>query len=206
MKKQEQIITPEQTAPKIPEIMPEPLQDLPEMQLSDGQTTDLPEYLEQPEDGSFQNFGAMNPTNNAGSRYYTEEEFNQVFGDFMAFLKNPEVATDMFGNIHEKGQRLAAGKVYEMASKYKFLRFLIDRQTQVLHDMLLLGIWAACETEAICMNWTGISLFGKVKIWLRGKIKQKAEESAKQGKRSVWAFLGLRGAEKAQNPENSPAN
>lgn len=200
MKKQEQIMQQPELTPE----QPAPLEELPEMQLSDGQTEALPEYLDQTGAGSFQNFGAMNPT--TSSRYYTEEEFNQVFGDFMAFLKNPEVATDMFGNIHEKGQRLAAGKVYEMASKYKFLRFLIDRQTQILHDMLLLSIWAACETEAICMNWTGISLFGKVKIWLRGKIKQKAEESAKEGRRSVWAFLGRRGAEKAQNPESSPAN
>ena len=68
------------------------------------------------------------------SQFYTQEEFNQCFNDFLTFLKSPEVASDTFGNIHEKGQAIASKRVYELAQKYKFLRFLIDKNTHLLGD------------------------------------------------------------------------
>jgi hypothetical protein len=135
-------------------------------------------------------------------RYYSKDEFEQVFKSFFDFLKDPAAAGDCFGTIEEKGRNLAAGRVYEMAQKYRWLNWLIDKQTAVLHDMALISIWAAVETNTIVLNWTGISLFQKVQVWLKSKIRLKAEQAAKEGRRSVWGFLGRRAPEKQQKQEN----
>ena len=144
----------------------------------------------------------MMTTNNA--RYFSEDEFQREFDEFLTFLKNPQTATDTFETLRAEGQTLAAAKIYNMATKYKWLRFIIDRRTQVIHDALVLSIFAVTETNAIVYNWTGISIIGKFKIWLKGKVKQRAEVAQQQGKRrSVWAFLARQGAAKQQKQETS---
>ena len=185
-----------------PEEQPQPETITPEeVQLSDGQTESIP----QPETIQFSDvqpngLPPMMMTNN--ERYYTQEEFQDVFKNFFEFLENPQTAGDVFGTIEQKGRNLAAGRVYDMAKKYRWLNWLIDKQTAVLHDVALISIWAAVETNTIVLNWTGISLFQKVQIWLKSKIKTKAEQAAKEGKRSVWGFLGRRAAEKQQKQES----
>ena len=186
----------------LPEEQPQPETITPEeVQLSDGQTESIP----QPETIQFSDvqpngLPPMMMTNN--ERYYTQEEFQDVFKNFFEFLENPQTAGDVFGTIEQKGRNLAAGRVYDMAKKYRWLNWLIDKQTAVLHDVALISIWAAVETNTIVLNWTGISLFQKVQIWLKSKIKTKAEQAAKEGKRSVWGFLGRRAAEKQQKQES----
>jgi len=140
----------------------------------------------------------MMTTNN--DRYYSQGEFEAGFNEFLNFLKNPQTSLDTFEVLRAEGQSLAAGKVYKMAQNYKILRFLIDRRTRLMHDFALISIFAACETNAIVMNWTGISLAEKGKIWLKSKIKARAQSAQASGKRSVWGFLAPRGAEKQQKP------
>lgn len=134
--------------------------------------------------------------------YYTAEEFDGAFNEFLTFLKDPNTAVDCFGSINDKGRKLASKRLYEMANKYRFLRFLIDKKTHFLHDSALICFWAAIETNTIVANWTGINLAGKIKLWLKAKIKAQQEKSASQGKRNVWAFLGRQGAEKQQKQES----
>lgn len=176
--------------------------ELTEPQLTDGQTDNLPpvpEYNEQAEqvaEAGLPNYSQM--TMNSG--LYSQEEFNKCFNDFLTFLKSPEVAADAFGNIHGRGQAIAAQRVYEMAHKYRFLRFLIDKNAHLFGDLAIVSLWATIETNAILLNWTGINYLQKAKIWLNEKIKQKAAQSS--GKRKGWGFLGRQAAEKQPKQEN----
>ena len=199
---QPETITEQQATPEVLPEVEQPETIIPEeVILSDGQTDNIPS----PETSQFSDVqpNGLQPMMMTNSdRYYTQDEFKDVFKSFFEFLENPQTAGDVFGTIEEKGRNLAAGRVYEMAQKYRWLNWLIDKQTAVLHDCALISIWAAVETNTIVLNWTGISLFQKVQIWLKSKIKTKAEQAAKEGKRSVWGFLGRRAAEKQQKPEN----
>lgn len=183
----------------------EQLQEIPqELSLSDGQTEDLPEFNQEPEQNSqsqeeFSQVSLMMTTND--DRYYSQSEFEKVFSDFLEFLKNPATAADTFETVRAQGQSLAASKVFEMAKKYNWLNWIIDKKTQIFHDSLLIAIFAITESNAVIMNWTGVSVIEKGKIWLKSKIKQHAQ-AAQSGKRSVLGFLGLRGAEKQQKQEN----
>ena len=174
-----------------------------EIQLTDGQTDNLPETPEFNQDSQAAADGLPigSPTmTTSDERYYSRGEFEAAFNEFLIFLKSPETSLDTFEALRSQGQQLAAGKVYEMAQRYRFLRFLIDRKTQLLHDFALISIFAACETNAIVMNWTGISLAEKVKIWLKEKIRLRAMQKADKPK--GWGFLGRRVAEKQPRPEN----
>ena len=197
---QETIITPE--PPQIPaplSIQPQP-QAAPEITLTDGQTEQIPELnSQQPEQGA----DFLPPySQTTNDQFYSQAEFQKNFADFLDFLKNPATATDAFETLRAEGQELAANKVYDMARRYRFLNWIIDRRTRLFHDFILLSIFAATETNAIVMNWTGISLFEKGKIWLRSKIKQKQQQAAASNRRSVWGFLGRQAAEKRPKPEN----
>ncbi len=176
-----------------------------EIQLTDGQTENLPEV---PEEGSSSDQLNALPAGCGemticDDRYYTKGEFEAAFNEFLIFLKSPQTSQDTFESLRAQGQMLAAGKIYQMAEKYRFMRWIIDRRTAIVHDFALIGIFCACETNAIVQNWTGISLAEKGKIWLRQKIQQRAAQQQAAGKRSGWAFLGRRGAEKQPKPESS---
>lgn len=170
----------------------------PEPILTDGQTEQLAEFEQtiQPTPADFCADSSLMMTNN---QFYTQEEFNKCFNDFLTFLKSPEVAGDTFSSIKNRGQDLASKKVYELAQNYKFLRFLIDKNTHLIGDIVTIGLWASIEFNAIAENWTGINYLTKAKIWLNDKIKQRAQASAK---RKGWAFLGRPVAEKQPKQDN----
>ena len=191
---------PEEQQEKQPEtITPE----VAEVQLTDGQTDNIPDAAAAPEVlPESLSIGLQQTTTINDGRFYSKDEFQEVFNSFFDFLKDPNAAADCFGTIQDKGRTLAAGRVYEIAQKYRWLNWLIDKQTMLIHDVALISLWAAVETNTIVLNWTGISIFEKGRIWLKSKIKQKAEEQAKQGKRGVLAFLGRRDPEKQQKQEN----
>lgn len=177
-----------------------------EIQLTDGQTAAIPEA---PEQSSSDQLNGLQPgygemTTSPDERYYSQGEFEAAFNEFLVFLKSPQTSLDTFESLRAQGQSLAASKIYAMAERYSFMRWMIDRRTAIVHDLTLIGIFCACETNAIVQNWTGISLAEKGKLWLRQKIKQRAEQQQAAGKRSGWAFLGRRAAEKQPKPESSP--
>ena len=184
-------------------------QETEELQLTDGQTQDLPEVPELSsqqsgnEDFLPSSSSMMTQTKIEDDRYYNQAEFESAFNEFLTFLKSPEVSLDAFESMRAKGQTLAAGKIYNLANKYSFLRWMIDRRTALFHDFCLISIFAACETNAIVMNWTGISLAEKGKLWLKSKIKARQQAAQAAGKPKGWGFLGRRAAEKQPKPENS---
>jgi len=200
---------PEMTTPEAQQITPDQWPEMtpeaaPEVVLTDGQTDNIPPAEQaqvMTQSSAAQPLGL--PTMTTNDRYYSKQEFQEVFASFFDFLKDPNAAADCFGTIQSKGRALASDRFYELASRYKWLNWIIDKQTAILHDAALIGIWAATEANVIVLNWTGISIFEKGQIWLKSKIKSKAEQEAKAGKRSVWAFLGRREAEKQPKQESS---
>lgn len=166
------------------------LQESQEIQLSDGQTDNLPplpEISQAPEDRPGDSLPSSSATTTNNDGLYTQGEFESAFNEFLTFLKSPETSVNAFEALRAEGQALAAGKIYQMAQDYKFLRWIIDRKTRLFHDMALIGLFVSCETNAIIQNWTGISIFEKGKIWLKEKIKARQAQAAK---RKGWGFLG----------------
>lgn len=183
-------------------------QETEELQLTDGQTQDLPEVTEisqhgSPEDSLLSSSSMTMTPKIEEDGYYSQGEFETAFNEFLTFLKSPQVSLDAFESMRAKGQSLAAGKIYNLANKYSFLRWMIDRRTALFHDFCLISIFAACEANAIVMNWTGISLAEKGKLWLKSKIKARQQAAQASGKPKGWGFLGRRVAEKQPKPENS---
>lgn len=177
-----------------PQMLPENI----EPQLTDGQTNQIPEFYQVEDHLLEESCPVSSPM--MTSNLYTQEEFNKCFNDFLTFLKSPEVAADTFGNIHERGQQIASTRIYELAQKYRFLRFLIDKNAHLFGDIAIVSLWGAIEANAIILNWTGINYLTKAKLWLNEKIKQKAQKSA-ESKRKGWGFLGRPVAEKQPRPE-----
>lgn len=173
-----------------------------EVTLSDGVTDNIPPLPEQQPEVAPVDFSADFSPTMTTSNFYSPEEFAKNFADFLDFLKNPATATDAFETLRAEGQSLAADKVYNMATKYKWLNWLIDRRTRLLHDAALLSLFVAVESNAIIVNWTGISIFEKGKLWLKNKIKQRQTAQATSGRRSVWGFLGRQAVEKPQKQES----
>ena len=179
-----------------------------EIKISDGQTEQIPPLAESLPEVSPADLQAGCPMT-ATSDTYTREEFSAVFNDFLTFLKSPDTSIDTFEAIRSQGQELAAGKIYEMADKYSFLHWIIDRRTAFLHDMALISVFIGCETQAIVYNWTNISLKEKITTWLKSKFKQRiqaAQQQPKSAKRFGWGFLGRRDPERPQKPESLPEN
>ena len=187
-----------------PESAPEQIQPQPEeLTLSDGIAEQAPEFIA-PELNNLNRAESLQDslmtTTATNNQFFTQGEFEAAFNEFLSFLKNPATAADTFETVRAQGQSLAASKIYEMANKYKWLNWLIDRKTRLMHDALLISIFAVTETNAIVLNWTGISLIEKGKIWLKSKVRQRA--AASQGKRSVWACLAPRVAAKQPKQDN----
>ena len=97
------------------------------------------------------------------------------------------------------GRNLTADKIYSVASRYSWLNWIIDRQTQVFADCLQIAAFLAVESNLIVMNWTGLNMFERLKLWLQQKAEQR-KQARKEGKRKTtlfaWAFSGRQEAAK----------
>lgn len=189
-------IAPADMLPEAVEIMPE-----------DGQTEDLPE-LQQPEITAQESAAAglpdFCPTMTTSEGSYCRDEFRQNFNSFLEFLENPSVAADTFSTIVGKGRELSADKIYNLAERYSWLNWLIDRKTQALGDLLLVTIFVTFESNVIIQNWTGISYLEKAKLWLKNKAKEK-KSAVKIGRfRSLfgWGYSVPADQEKATGPNS----
>lgn len=69
-------------------------------------------------------------TTNEG--FYSRDEFRQNFNSFLEFLENPATATDAFSTIVGKGRDLSADKIYSLAERYNWLKWIIDRKRKQL--------------------------------------------------------------------------
>lgn len=186
-------------------MMPE---ELPELMPEDGQTTGLPPLplgqSETPEsvqeELGLPNFSeTTTPTNS-----YTADEFRAKFQAMLEFLENPAAANDCAAELLNNGRNLTADKIYNLASRYQWLNWIIDRRAQVLADSLQIAAFLAVESNLVVMNWTGLNLFEKGKLWLKNKAKQRKEQLKNGQRRSLfgWVFSGRQAAAKATEPQN----
>lgn len=183
-------------------------EELPELMPEDGQTTGLPPLplgqSETPEsvqeELGLPNFSeTTTPTNN-----YTAAEFRDKFQAMLEFLENPAAANDCAAELLNNGRNLTADKIYNLASRYQWLNWIIDRRAQVLADSLQIAAFLAVESNLVVMNWTGLNLFEKGKLWLKNKAKQRKEQLKNGQRRSLfgWVFSGRQAAAKATEPQN----
>lgn len=133
---------------------------------------------------------------------YSPDEFRQKFSGLLEFLENPATAQDATAALLTNGRTLTADKIYNLASRYKWLNWIISPDTQFFADSLQIAAFLAVESNLIVLNWTGVNLWGKLKIWLQTKAKER--QSAEKSRRSLfgWVFSGRQAQEKAQGQEN----
>ena len=194
-------VLPEQQQPEtVPEALPEVLEEL---QPSDGQPTpEVPEVATTSQSAEFLPHGLQMTMTRTDS--YSPEEFRQKFAGILDFLENPATANNCMQELIINGRNLTADKIYNVATRYKWLNWIIDRKTQVFADSLQIAAFMAVETNLIVMNWTGLNIFEKGKIWLQQKAEQR-RQAAKSGKRKTllgWVFSGRREAEKPTEQSN----
>jgi len=181
-------------------------QQIPEIAPEDGQTENLPELQAEtiPEmaEVGLPEFSTEMMTNSGET--YSREEFRQNFNSFLEFLENPATATDTFGQVVGKGRELSADKIYNLAERYDWLKWLIDRKTQVFGDLLLVTVFLTFESNVIIQNWTGISYIERLKIWLKNKAQERKQAIKSGQRRSLfgWVFSGRPAAEKATVQNN----
>lgn len=178
-----------------PEQQPEQPQDSQELSLSDGQPTATPTLPEMNAGDS--SLGL--PTTTATTDFYDKGEFRAAFSEFLEFLHNPQTPAETVEALAAKGQGLAADKIYNLASKYKWLNWLIDRRTKFVQDSLLITLFAYQEADAIGKTWFNFSIKEKATKWLENQAKQKIKAALKP---SGWGFLGRLGVGKRQKAEN----
>ena len=147
------------------EMMPEAVEVMPE----DGQTENLPEpQLDaMTEESAAVGLPDFSPTMTTNEGFYSRDEFRQNFNSFLEFLENPATATDAFSTIVGRGRDLSADKIYNLAERYNWLKWIIDRKTQAVSDLLLVTIFVTFESNLIIQNWTGISYIERLKLWLK---------------------------------------
>ena len=183
-------------------------EELPELMPDDGQTAELPPLPlgqveapeELPEEIGLPTFSETTATTNS----YTADEFRAKFQSILEFLESPDAANDCAAELLANGRNLTADKIYNLASRYRWLNWIIDRRGQVLADSLQIAAFLAVESNLIVMNWTGLNLFEKAKIWLKNKAKERKEQMKNGQRRSLfgWVFSGHRAAAKATEPQN----
>ncbi len=127
------------------------------------------------------------------SDIYTEEEFYDAFKSCFAFagdvshLKSFAIRDD---GLEGKGARCTSNRLYQLANRYKFLHFMIDRRSGWLADASLICLFVGMKANAVVEEATSLSLKdvlkGKMKSWLRIK-----PSPAKLGGSGFLGRLGL---------------
>ena len=169
-------------------------EQIPELIPDDGQPENLAEFIPEQEQNNPANLGLPEylQTTTATNSIYTPEEFREKFKAFLEFMEKPETASNCTLELITNGRNLTADKIYDLASRYSWLNWIIDSKTQILADFVQISAFLAIETNVIVLNWTGLNLFEKVKLWLKNKARERQAQAKQQGKRTLfgWAFSG----------------
>lgn len=155
--------------------------------LDDGDLTIAPKLPDNPEMG-IPTGGICEPE--VGD-FLSEEEFyagfKQVF-QFAGEWTNTESLP--IKQNEEPGARKTSEKLYQMAKKYRFLNFLVSKQSTWLADAALIGVFVYGKANAVIEEKTKLSITNMI----FGKLKWKQKE---------LGFLARLGLVKQQKPENS---
>ncbi|GHU01500.1 hypothetical protein FACS1894186_4330 [Alphaproteobacteria bacterium] len=138
------------------------------------------------------------------SNLYSRAEFFGVFCDYLAAggewtgIKSLPVQ-----DAEMKGAEVTASKLYDMAQKYRFMRFLIEKDLSVWATWIIIAQFVGRKTDAVVEECCHFSIkemaIKKVRKWLRIGKKQESENPSASG------FLERLGLAKQPKPEKSSA-
>lgn len=134
----------------------------------------------------------------AFSKYYTEEEFYQQFKSIFQFAGDRTGIKSLpIKDSEERGARITANRIYEMAEKYAFLNFLIDKTTSRLAETILMIQFLAFKSADIYKEKTNRKLGGDLWAKIKKLIKRRKAQTDNELESSAQV-----GAEKQLKPAN----
>lgn len=168
--------------------------------ITDGQTDNLPPIqpltVEQAQATATNQTATISLSGLSDSNFYTKEEFYEQFksvfqfgGDTLGLESLPIKPNE------EMGARATASRIYEMAEKYKFLRFMIDKRSTRLGETILMIQFLTSKAGAV--------YYEKRKQKLGGVLWQKATKLFKRNKAKDSDYSEQVAAEKQQKQEKS---
>lgn len=185
------------------QIQEQPTEQIQEIQITDGQTDNLPPppELEQVEQIAGQTATATQ-SESVASEYYTKDEFYEVFKSVFDYAgkitDTKSLPIDESNKIEVSGARLTSDRLYESAEKYAFMRPMIRRNTTRIMETLLILQFISGKACAVYKEKTNLNLGGI--LWKKAKkiigIKGKTSTDG------ASVYSGLAGAEKQQKAEN----
>lgn len=149
--------------------------------LNDGQimTTEQVQALQQPEQTNQLNVDSISDF----SRFYTPEEFYEQFKSVFQFAGDRTGIQSLpIKEGEERGARITSDRIYEMAEKYAFLNFIIDKTTSRLAETILMIQFLAFKSADIYNEKTNRKLGGD--LWQKIKKLIKRRKTAQMDSES----------------------
>ena len=165
--------------------------------LNDGQTmtTEQVQALQQPEQI---NQLSADLTSDF-SRFYTPDEFFEQFKSVFQFASDRTGIQSLpIKESEERGARITANRIYEMAEKYAFLNFIIDKTTSRLAETILMIQFLAFKSADIYNEKTNRKLGGD--LW--AKIKKLIKHRKTTQTDSALESSAHQEVERQQKPAN----
>lgn len=184
MEQEQQTIQPEQIMPEISDGMTENLQPLPE------------QTIIQPEQMTTSDHMMTGTATAECSSYYTKAEFYEQFKSLFQFTGDTlQVQSLPIKPNEEVGAKVTSDRIYNMAEKYAFLRFLIDKRSTRLGETILMIQFLTSKASAVYKEKRNRKL--GLDLW------QKFKKLLKKGNRANdTVFLAQAEAEKQQKQES----
>lgn len=179
----------------------EQMEQLQEIQISDGQTDNLPppppmEQLEQ----ITQEQTTATQSESVASEFYTKDEFFEVFKSVFDYAGNMTGTESLPIKENEMtGARITSDRLYDTAEKYAFMRPIIRRNTTRVMETILMIQFITGKASAVYKEKTNLNLGGI--LWKKAKKvmglnKNKTIQGVESG------YSGQADAGKQQNPAN----
>lgn len=110
----------------------------------------------------------------AFSKYYTQEEFYEHFKSVFQYAGDrTKIESLPIKESEERGARITANRIYEMAERYHFLNFLIDKTTSRLAETILMIQFLAFKSADIYNEKTNRKLGGDLWAKIKKLIKRR---------------------------------
>jgi hypothetical protein len=183
---------------QINQIQPETEQPA-QASITDGMTDNLPPIqpltMERPATTN-QTTTTLLDSGLSNPNFYTKDEFFEQFKSVFQFGGDTfNIQSLPIQPNEEPGARVTSNRIYEMAEKYKFLQFMIDKRSTRLGETILMIQFLTSKAGAV--------YYEKKKQKLGGVLWQKATKILKRNKGKDTAYSAQAVAEKQPAPANS---
>lgn len=128
---------------------------------------------------------------------YTKEEFYQAFKSVFQYCGDQfDIKSMPIQPAEEQGARVTSNRIYEMAEKYAFMRFMINKNNSRILETILMIQFITGKASAIYREKTNISL-GSI-LWK--KTRKALHLTGKKPMESESAYSEPVDPEKQQKP------